>query len=638
MKKLTFIIAACMFSILTYAGNNVPIKRTLNPNIEPQIKLTVQSNKSSKLNPKDEALKLLEQSKKAKADGNVPNFIGAEQLMKINAEKKERLDSIVGKIDEDENKVSLQSFTYDTYSHPVSSLNYTWNGMKNIWEFYSQNTYLWDEKGNCFEYLEQFYDSTGTKYIRSYNDDGTIKNIYSYTADQTGTWTGSQAVEYEYDNAKHIIKETHSWYDTSIPDWVLTYKVEATYDELGRQTSGAQLNWDGSKWVGNSDKQSYQYDENNNIIEVKGYKWKDDINDWQEYYRETSTYEGKKLKEELTEYWNSTTQTWNGLSDDNYNIKVEYFYDKQDRDTLDKITWLYEDGWRMKGYYNTVYTDNADGSYNTVLTKNYYHREGTEDVGVPVYRYYHRYMPKGQMKYELWQRYDSSVGWINCEEDSATYYNEDGHTDEVFQYKWSSPTSDRENVTYAKYLYNNSWKWVDALFKQPDSNDKTKWVNEMHFVWTFDNDTTQTSVVLYGWDNDNWYEDQELTYTFDYNMPLDNVLSWVDFSADNVFHKLLTKKSKSSGYDPVDYTYYYTPITADAIATLNNEGNKITVYPNPVADILYISSNDNVNVKLFNACGALVKRTTDKSINVQNLSRGIYIVDVNGVRTKIIKK
>jgi YD repeat-containing protein len=249
MKKLTFIIAACMFSILTYAGNNVPIKRTLSPNIEPQIKLTVQSNKPSKLNPKDEALKLLEQSKKAAADGNVPNFIGAEQLMKINAEKKERLDSIVGKIDEGENNVSLQSFTYDTYSHPVSSLNYTWNGAKNIWEFYSQNTYLWDEKGNCFEYLEQFYDSTGTKYIRSYNDDGTIKNIYSYTADQTGTWTGSQAVEYEYDNAGNILTETHSWYDTSVPAWSPSLKVEATYDELNRQTSGAQYNWNGGKRI-----------------------------------------------------------------------------------------------------------------------------------------------------------------------------------------------------------------------------------------------------------------------------------------------------------------------------------------------------------------------------------------------------
>jgi hypothetical protein len=32
--------------------------------------------------------------------------------------------------------------------------------------------------------LEQYYDNTGTKYVRTYNDNGTIKNIYSYTSDE----------------------------------------------------------------------------------------------------------------------------------------------------------------------------------------------------------------------------------------------------------------------------------------------------------------------------------------------------------------------------------------------------------------------------------------------------------------------
>jgi hypothetical protein len=71
------------------------------------------------------------------------------------------------------------------------------------------------------------------------------------------------------------------------------------------------------KWVGNGDKQTYVYDVANRIINQNGYKWNDETNDWTEYYRNTDIYDGDYLSQELTEYWNSANQDWNGLSDDN---------------------------------------------------------------------------------------------------------------------------------------------------------------------------------------------------------------------------------------------------------------------------------------------------------------------------------
>ncbi|SDE79175.1 T9SS type A sorting domain-containing protein [Riemerella columbipharyngis] len=69
----------------------------------------------------------------------------------------------------------------------------------------------------------------------------------------------------------------------------------------------------------------------------------------------------------------------------------------------------------------------------------------------------------------------------------------------------------------------------------------------------------------------------------------------------------------------------------------------ISVYPNPVKDMLYINSAKTPSeIKIYNASGSLVAAaTTQKSINVKNLSKGFYVVhfvvDGNIIVKKIVK-
>jgi len=72
---------------------------------------------------------------------------------------------------------------------------------------------------------------------------------------------------------------------------------------------------------------------------------------------------------------------------------------------------------------------------------------------------------------------------------------------------------------------------------------------------------------------------------------------------------------------------------------LSAEG--ISVYPNPMVKVLNISGvAAGTVVEIFNAAGILVKSVnlTDGTINVSDLSNGIYIVKFNGLATRVVKK
>ncbi|WP_304198340.1 T9SS type A sorting domain-containing protein [Flavobacterium alvei] len=86
-----------------------------------------------------------------------------------------------------------------------------------------------------------------------------------------------------------------------------------------------------------------------------------------------------------------------------------------------------------------------------------------------------------------------------------------------------------------------------------------------------------------------------------------------------------------------------------AYATLglsqNLETPKLTLYPNPVSNSLYLTSNQKIeNVLIYNLTGALVKSISNnpESIDVSNLNSGSYLVKVTtnqgSFTQKIIKK
>lgn len=88
----------------------------------------------------------------------------------------------------------------------------------------------------------------------------------------------------------------------------------------------------------------------------------------------------------------------------------------------------------------------------------------------------------------------------------------------------------------------------------------------------------------------------------------------------------------------------YTLNVKEALATSETSINKISFYPNPVKDVLTVSSSKKVNaITVYNTSGQLVKTVQNtNSVNMNNLSAGVYVVktEVEGKTetSKVIKK
>ncbi len=69
--------------------------------------------------------------------------------------------------------------------------------------------------------------------------------------------------------------------------------------------------------------------------------------------------------------------------------------------------------------------------------------------------------------------------------------------------------------------------------------------------------------------------------------------------------------------------------------------NSISIYPNPTSDGFSIRGVETGYAKLYDAAGKLVMQITvdeDTYVNIENLAKGVYILDVNGVKSKIVKE
>ncbi len=75
--------------------------------------------------------------------------------------------------------------------------------------------------------------------------------------------------------------------------------------------------------------------------------------------------------------------------------------------------------------------------------------------------------------------------------------------------------------------------------------------------------------------------------------------------------------------------------------SINFLQDDFSIFPNPATDILNISINNNLileKVTIYNNLGKVVKVANDKIINIDNLSSGIYLVEVTTNKGKAVKK
>jgi hypothetical protein len=85
---------------------------------------------------------------------------------------------------------------------------------------------------------------------------------------------------------------------------------------------------------------------------------------------------------------------------------------------------------------------------------------------------------------------------------------------------------------------------------------------------------------------------------------------------------------------------YFSSDTSLISSTHNIMPNKILVFPNPATDKLIVESNDNGIIYIKNLLGEIVykvkKNSNSLMINTSKFTSGIYILQLNGISTKIL--
>jgi hypothetical protein len=388
--------------------------------------------------------------------------------------------------------------------------------------------------------------------------------------------------------------------------------------------------------------ETYEYDEQNRVIRKDRELYDTTLKDFTKFKRNNIVFTGDKMTHEDLLYWNKTTNDWDGVETydgtTEYNCKIDYLYDKQGRDTTDNY---YQKRTLDGDYVLTIqdfnrYDDFADGSYNKTTGENFYIEDNGNLTLWPNNKTVEKFNSFGG-KYHSLMSYYSDGDWLNEMEDSCEWNDRHLDTEErVWMYNYDNA---RVPSSWLSTTYDDNDNDVLQVLRQGADNATTDndWVNSLQYKSAFENDSILVSYEEDGWSEEttDWVLNKAFTNSFDYNTPMSDVRMWNGLGLQESF-KLL-QQTQQYGATKSIITYYYSS-TSDDIKSVNNNQSSVSVYPNPVTDQLFIKADGDVQVVLYSANGAVVKKSSEKQINVSDLSKGIYLVRVNGETKKIIKK
>ena len=102
----------------------------------------------------------------------------------------------------------------------------------------------------------------------------------------------------------------------------------------------------------------------------------------------------------------------------------------------------------------------------------------------------------------------------------------------------------------------------------------------------------------------------------------------------------------AGGDSSEDRTYYIDdikgPVLTNTASINDNQIVDFSLYPNPADEFIYINSN-NINideVNIYDLNGRIIsnKKVVNNRINLDNISKGVYFVEINGIVKKLLKK
>lgn len=95
-------------------------------------------------------------------------------------------------------------------------------------------------------------------------------------------------------------------------------------------------------------------------------------------------------------------------------------------------------------------------------------------------------------------------------------------------------------------------------------------------------------------------------------------------------HYFLTSEASFLGESGL-FSLIHIPVGIEEVKEV-----EFSVSPNPATDFLTVNINEKITLKLFNSAGKLVREEDENTMNVSDLSRGAYLLEIRGSGNKLL--
>ena len=404
--------------------------------------------------------------------------------------------------------------------------------------------------------------------------------------------------------------------------------------------------WKNGAWVGKM-KYYYEYDEEGNGTLLSYAAWDTGLNDWLWIERVVRVFNSfNKATSDHTDFWVDGEWKLQGIT--------EYEYDEAERETSQVHSRPDASGTLIPMVaIETNWENWADYPQIRSIQRSYSYDE-TGDTRVCNLITNQNYDLRYNMVYRITGPAQDEENFTPSSEMQCTYNAQDYLTEER-NWKYVGGVKLADIVEMSEFNENNLC--VKQEYHQGRNTGADDWVPWSKFIYEYD-ELIRLRKYRYVYFDPNggggdiifksdkleegyWYPDSGEGNDYDLNKDISDLFIPIQYQG----YLKVTATYRFAGEDKIPdlwreskASYYWSEVTTSSIKGQTNDAS-LSVYPNPVADILYISSsNEDLRVSLYNLQGSLLLQTTDNQVDMSLLPAGIYIVDVNGAKTKVVKK
>ncbi len=637
MRKLLLAVLLCVTAV-AFAGNS-PLRSADRAKAIAEIRKNQPQTSSLRLagyGDLSEKITALRNLVKSPSDGEILQPEISKPIKKtavMGDEMYHRVDSIVA-IDPWGDYISKEIVLYTNVYLDDKFIQMTYDVYLQQWSVFMEEEYTWDEDEYLIAVATKYPQwNYGSKYEVTYDKErDLILTETSYMLNGEGEWEYSERLVREFDDNDDPVLQTAYRYDGS--QWVNNVKRESVYDNQHRELDAQVFLWMNETWYGDF-RMEYAFDQWGHHTLFLNSVWDDDAMDWVYYKRTLQEFSApQKLIYQEIAFWNTELNAWVGTE---YleTVKAELTYDEQGRLILDIASKLVNyTTWVKAVETGTEYTDLDNGGYRSYSKTYFYDADGINKIHLADLIY--EFDNLGRQTY-LEESHFIDNQWVILVKETSVYEGTNPRPVEVE--KWLDDGGVLFPDIRVIYTFDEALNLVEMLSDVRDySNPEPAWMPGNWWKYEYVNGIQSRK---FGWryDGTQWNANLGDGIDYDFNLDPNKLIYPMNFYP---FDYKVLKRYVYEGGSGMDFfesviTYYYSEQTVVTKVT-SPEKLGYSVYPNPTAGVVNIDAPDNAIITVISLNGTRLLETYNKQIDLSRFAPGMYILDVNGIKTKLLKQ